>query len=110
MEHQSGLVYGFSKSLSTGNNPKVKGDLEYIGETGVRFGARMHEHYVTDKKSAIFKHCRENQIEALESNFEILESGYSKKTNRKLAEALYIKEFEPKLNEQVISYKLHLFN
>ena len=43
-------------------------------------------------------------------DFEILDRGYSNTLNRKLAEALFIKELKPKLNEQVKSYKLNLFN
>ena len=109
-EHQSDLVYGYANNLSGGNKHKEKGDLEYVGETGVRYGTRIHEHYFTDRKSAIFKYRQDNDLEALESNFEVLESGYSNKTSRKLAEALYIKALEPKLNEQVKSYKLNLFN
>ena len=51
-----------------------------------------------------------HKIKVSESNFKILEKGYAKNVDRKIAEALYIKEFKPKLNEQVKSFKLHLFN
>ena len=44
------------------------------------------------------------------ADFEILEKGYPNTVKRKLAEALYIKELTPVLNEQVKSAKLCLFN
>ena len=96
VEHQSDNVYQFK-------------DL-YVGETGVRNGERRYEHIETDKNSAIFKYCRQNQLQATNDDFKILDSGYSNKLNRKLAEALYIKELKPALNEQKKSYKLCLFN
>ena len=40
----------------------------------------------------------------------ILETGVKNKTTRKLAESLYIKEFNPDLNVRSRSYKLILFN
>ena len=96
MEHQSDCIYEYK-------------DL-YVGETGVRYGQRTHEHCETDKKSAVFKFCSQNQVRATKEDFHILDSGYSNKLNRKLAEALYIKERKPVLNEQKTSYKLCLFN
>ena len=96
-DHQSGLVYGFRKG-------------KYVGETKVRIGDRIHQHCHTDKKSAIYKFKVENQEQVSKEDFEILDRGYSNTLNRKLAEALFIKELKPKLNEQVKSYKLNLFN
>ena len=49
-------------------------------------------------------------MQVSKDDFEILDMGYSNTLNRKLAEALFIKELKPKLNEQVKSYKLNLFN
>ena len=43
-------------------------------------------------------------------NFEILETGLKNKVTRKLAESLYIKEYNPDLNVRARSYKLILFN
>ena len=100
MEHQSNCVYAFKSEETT----------KYVGETNVRFGARSHEHCFTDKKSSVYKYKQENQVEISEEDFEIIDRGYPKKRNRKLAEALYIKELKPILNEQVKSYKLILFN
>ena len=64
----------------------------------------------TDKNSSVCKYLKENKIQATKTNFKILEKGYSKSVDRKLAEALYIKELKPILNEQVKSFKLQLFN
>ena len=45
-----------------------------------------------------------------DNNFEILETGLSNKITRKLAESLYIKEYNPDLNLRARSFKLLLFN
>ena len=100
---------GFSEAALSNNNVYQFKDL-YVGETGVRNGERTHEHIETDKNFAIFKYCRENQLQATNDDIKILDSGYSNKLNRKLAEALYITELKPALNEQKKSYKLCLFN
>ena len=100
VEHQTDCVYAFRPENAT----------KYIGETNVRFGSRSHEHCATDKNSSVYKYKQANQLEISEDDFQILEKGFSKKINRKLAEALYVKEFKPVLNEQVKSYKLILFN
>ena len=100
IEHESDLIYAFRK----------KDELKYIGETKVRNGTRQHEHSRTDKKSAIFKYKAEKGLDVYPEDFEILEKGYPNTIKRKLAEALYIKELKPPLNEQVKSAKLCLFN
>ena len=99
-EHESNLVYAFRKNEGT----------KYVGETKVRYGTRQHEHGHTDKKSAIFKFKEQNGLDISSEDFEILEKGYPNTVKRKLAEALYIKELVPPLNEQVKSAKLCLFN
>ena len=99
----SNLVYGYP---GNSKNNRVK----YIGETRVRFGARTHEHSFTDKQSSIYKHTRQSNMEVNQSDFCILETGFYKTVDRKIAEALYIKEYKPELNEQIKSHKLHLFN
>ena len=99
-EHQSNCVYAFKPENST----------KYVGETEVRIEDRTYQHCQTDKKSSIYKYKIEKQVEISKDDFEILDQGYSKKLDRKLAEALYIKELKPELNEQVKSYKLCLFN
>ena len=102
-EHLSELIYGFYESPHSGN-------VSYVGETNVRFGSRSNEHLNTDKNSAIFKFIRQNNLAASQNNFRILESGFHNTVDRKLCEALYIKEHTPALNEQVRSFKLFLFN
>ena len=87
------------------------GDADYVGETKVRFGTRTYETYCyTDKKSAVFKSKEANRVVVSPEDFKIIDRGYSKTLDRKLAEALYIKELNPPLSEQVKSYKLCLFN
>ena len=82
----------------------------YIGETKVRMGSRTHEHAVTDKNSSIYKNAQLNNIEVSPEDFRILERGFPRYSDREIAEALYIKDYNPILNEQQYSYKLKLFN
>ena len=103
--HQSGLIYGYYDVIKHDESQTVK----YIGETNVRVGTRITEH-ANSNASAIDKHAYENELEVKMENFEIIEKGFEKAFDRKLAEALYIREFKPVLNEQVRSYKLQLFN
>ena len=99
LEHQSDLVYRFRYQEAT----------RYVGETKVRHGQRNHEHLHTDKNSAIYKFLRSTDgIVADNRNFEILETGLKNTVTRKLAESLYIKEYNPDLPSR--SYKLFLFN
>lgn len=100
IEHQSNCIYSF----------KPEGTTKYVGETKVRFGTRRYEHCNTDKKSSIYKYKQQNRIEIDQEDFQIIDRGYTNTVKRKLAEALYIKELNPVLNEQVKSAKLCLFN
>ena len=100
MEHQSNCVYAY----------KPNGATKYVGETKVRFETRQYEHENTDKKSAIYRFKHQNGVEITAGDYEILDKGYPNTVKRKLAEAMYIKELEPELNEQVKSAKLCLFN
>ena len=45
----------------------------------------------------------------MDEDFEIIRLGYKKGIDRKISEALYIKEYRPHLNEQQISLNLQLF-
>ena len=105
-EHQSSLVYGYYDDPNKVNQ-KI---ANYVGETNDRYGSRIHEHTETDKLSAVFKHTQHNKIDVSKSNFKVLEKRFKKTVDRKIDEALYIKELKPKLNEQVKSFKLQLFN
>ena len=62
------------------------------------------------KNSSIFKYGQENGIDINFEDFQIVEKGYPKYLDRRIAEALYIKDFKPTLNGQKQSYKLQLFN
>ena len=101
-EHQSDLVYSYKQ----GNNEVI----DYIGETNVRFESRVYEHGKTDKQSSVFKDAQSTGYNVSPNDFQILTKGYPKVKDRKIVETLYIKEFKPRLNEQVSSYKLQLFN
>ena len=101
-EHQTDLVYSYKQ-----NNSEV---IDYIGETNVRFESRIYEHCNTDKKSSVYKEAQSTGCNVSPNDFQVLAKGYPKTRDRKIAEALYIKEFKPRLNEQVASYKLKLFN
>ena len=100
VEHQSNCVYAY----------KPNGATKYVGETKVRFETRQYEHENTDKKSAIYRFKHQNGVEITAGDYEILDKGYPNTVKRKLAEAMYIKELEPELNEQVKSARLCLFN
>ena len=104
-EHQSNVTYAYTHNSEIRSNH----DVDYVGETNVRFATRVREH-CTQKQSSIFKHANQNNYTVSESDFRILDKGYRNNSIRKIDEALYIKEYKPKLNEQIMSYKLHLFN
>ena len=102
--HQTNLVYGY---VPQGESDLSKG---YIGETHVRFGRRTKEHARWDKKSSVYKNSEAKNIQVVHEDFSILERGYPKYFDRKIAEALYIKDYNPVLNGQQDSYRLKLFN
>ena len=82
----------------------------YVGKTNVRYDRRTYEHSFRDKQSSIYKDAIKNNHTVLQDNFRVLETGFNKTIDRKIAEALYIKELKPPLNEQVRSFKLKLLN
>ena len=104
LEHESNLIYAFKPAY---NAEQV---TDYIGETNVRFGTRSYEHCYTDKQSSVFKYKAQNNLEVSKNDFEILDKGFNKTVDRKLAEALYVKELDPILNRQKKSFNLLLFN
>ena len=103
-EHQTNLVYGYT--------PKGETELQkgYIGETNVRFGRRAQEHASWDKNSSVYKYSQQCNVDVTFNDFSILEKGYSKIVDRRIAEALFVKDYNPILNEQKESYRLKLFN
>ena len=104
--HQTDLVYSYvDDDVWEEHNP-----TEYIGQTNVRIETRVYEHCNTDRASAVYKHLRRCNKEASELDFSILEKGFDKEIDRRIAEAIYTKEKEPILNRQKKTYKLGLFN
>ena len=104
-EHMSDLIYRYDCKLGDQECVNIS---DYIGETKVRYGTRSGEH-VTDDTSAIYRHALEYGHSTNHSNFEILATGYNKTVDRKLAEALYIRDLKPNLNKQICTQKLWLF-
>ena len=103
-KHNFNIVYAYYPS-DTENKT-----CEYVGETSVRHETRMDEHIRKDKNSSIYKNSLSTGREVNYSDFNILAKGYDKKVDRRICEALFIKDLKPVLNEQVISFKLVLFN
>ena len=105
-EHQSDLIYSYTRNAEI----RKINEIDYIGETNVRYGSRTNEHSRTDKLSAIYKDALRNNYIVSENDFGVLAKGYNKNVDRKICEALYIKDYKPRLNDQVNSLKLQLFN
>ena len=85
-------------------------ESDYVGKTNARIGTRSHEHASTDVNSAISKHMQFYNHVVDNSNFKIIARGYNRYKDRKIAEALCIRDLKPELNKQVKSHKLELFN
>ena len=105
-EHQSNLVYGYASNEELQSSSQY----EYIGQTNVRLETRTHQHARTDVKSSVYKNAREKNLTVEDTDFVILATGYQKLIDRRIAESLYIKQYQPTLNPQADSYKLKLFN
>ena len=102
-KHLSGIIYGF-------NVPVLDDDkYHYIGETKVRHETRMYQHTYSDKNSAVYQHSHEQNYIADTSNFTILAKGYPNWIDRRICEALFVKDHKPFLNRQKVSHKLELF-
>ena len=103
IKHLSGIIYGF-------NVPVLDDDkYHYIGENKVRHETRTYQHTYTDKNSAIYQHSHEQNYTADPSNFTILAKGYPIWIDRRICEALFVKDHKPFLNRQKQSHKLELF-
>ena len=92
--HKHNLVYCVK-------SPDQSCNQDYLGETGRRIIERAADHSGKDKHSHLFKHaCNENHKHVdLGNRFE-----------RKISEALNIKQYKPKLNTQEQSILLKLFD
>ena len=101
-KHQTNLVYNYT--------PQGEEVVKYVGETNVRWGRRIYEHGHMDKNSSIYKYGQTQGIDINFEDFRIVERGYPKYLDRRIAEALHVKDFQPPLNGQKNSYKLKLFN
>ena len=103
LDHQSNLVYGY--------RPKYNQEsTDYVGETRVRYASRMEQHSRTDKNSSVFKDSKKRDCVVSHEDCRILEKGYHKTSDCKIAEALYRKELKPILNEQNEGLMLQLFS
>ena len=82
----------------------------YVGETTRHFEKRVDEHLRTDKQSAVYKHLKADPACMRSSNVECFSILDKARTGYQLAvkEAMFIKERDPVLNRQVVSYKLKL--
>ena len=82
----------------------------YIGETARHMRTRVDEHLHSDTNSHVYKHLQENptcKLKCDSSCFSVVDHASSKYQLR-IKEALAIKEHNPDLNKQVISYKTKL--
>ena len=102
--HKSNLVYGYHLPGMETNT------YHYIGQCAVRHETRMYEHGYTDLNSAIFQHSREHNYRASPSDFTIIAQGYQTLLDRRLCEALFVRDHKPFLNKQKNSHKLELFD
>ena len=102
-KHLSGFIY-----RRECRNKKCKDS--YVGETARRRTVRTEEHGGKDKNSWIFKHSSTTKHpRAKDEDFEVLASNYGDRRKRKLAEAMFIRDLKPTLNQQKESFKLTLF-
>ena len=101
----SDIVYGYKLD----SNGQQIFNPDYVGQTDVPFGTRSYQHGNTDKKSHIYKDSKKENYEVKQEDFRILDRGYTKLLDRRIAEALHVNEHKPILNGQKISYKLKLF-
>ena len=104
IKHLSGIVYGF-------NGPTLEDNVfHYAGETKVRHETRTYQHALyADKNSAVYRHSHEQNYTVDPSNFTILAKGYPIWINRRICEALFVKDHNPSLNRQEESHTLELY-
>ena len=72
---------------------------------------RTGDHQSTDPNSHVLKHSKKTKhLRVQIVDFKILQQGFSSTFRRKISDSLYIKQYQPDLNEKKDSYKLSLFN
>ena len=103
-KHKSNVVY-LCKC------PEKEYQERYIGETKRRISELIIDHNRRDRFSHVLHHSRDKKHSHVwTKDFEILGSNYSSTTKRKISESLFIREYNPTMNTQEISYSLTLFN
>ena len=104
-EHKHDVIYH-------GKCPAENCVDDYIGETARRVNERIVDHTGRDINSHLLKHSIESGHKPLEAvDYKIIGTGYRNNTmQRKLSEALFIKELKPTLNKQEKSLPLKLFH
>ena len=103
-EHKHDVIY-------YGKCPAESCVDDYIGETARRVNERIIDLTGSDTNSHLLKHSIESGHKPLEAvDYKIIGTGYRNNTmQRKLSEALFIKELKPTLNKQEKSLPLKLF-
>ena len=104
IQHRHNVVYKLEC-------PQEQCTHTYIGETARRLHVRISEHGGKDKRSSLLRHSVESGHDKIKlENAVILASNLGNYKQRKIAEALFIKEHKPSLNEQGQSIPLSLMN
>ena len=80
---------------------------KYIGESDRCSHTRVNEHENVNHGSEPSKHIKENPTHKF--NWRIIARAPHETSKRKILEALYIRKFNPKLNDKVNSAKLRIF-
>ena len=102
--HQHDIVY-----LATCPDPSC--NASYIGETARRLEERIKDHSGRDSNSHILKHSiSTSHPPSTLKNFKVIGRNFRNSWKRKLAEALMLKEYSPKLNTQKKSVPIKLLN
>ena len=101
--HCSNIVYYYQRNDDE--------NVDYRGETKVRFGKRFKQHQCGDKGSSIVLDFKANNLAPPSpTEFTILAKNYNNRLKRRIAESLCIKDKKSSSNVQVQvdSYKLEL--
>ena len=97
-QHEHDLIY-YSKC----QEPNC--DKDYLGETGRKIIERAADHCGKDKQFHLLKHALISNHPVIDlKDLKIIDKDYhGNKYNRKISEALYIKQYRPLLNSQEYS-------
>ena len=105
LEHNSDLTYLVKC-------PEKTCSEKYLRETARRINERVLEHPGKDEKSHMLRHTfQSGHPSVLLNEFKILRKGFNNnRVNRKISEALLIKQYRPNLSTQENSVSLELYN